>query len=241
MKNFRMASQWFNTALIFCVIIGFGTSQGFAEEKKATETVTPKGELVRLAYNDEGWVTLGYRIANGSVGDEWMLLEVGITVQPGTAEYKLTRDKVTMTTPDGKVIPLASQEDYSKAGLRALDARASQVRDSINYFPPGANVPCRIGFFTDVSQRIRGGSHDQVSLHNQRACAGRLYFKVPGNIQYGQHFLNVGFASSTLRVPFKIMTKDELKAAKKEWKAMVKEQKKKEKEAKKAAKEAAKN
>lgn len=241
MNSLRMNSKFFISSLIVCALIGSTPGLAFDPEEAAPQKVSVKGELVRLAFNNEGWVTLGYRIANGSVGDEWMLLEAGMTLQPDTKEYALTRDKITVTTPDGTVIPLASQEDYSKANLRALDARASQVRDSINYFPAGANVPCRIGFFTDVSQPVRGGAHDKVSLHTQRACAGRLYFKVPGNIQYGQHFLNVGFESSTLHVPFTIMTKEELKENKAKWKEMEKEMKKQEKEAKKAAKEAAKN
>ena len=63
---------------------------------------------------------------------------------------------------------------------------------------------------------------------------------VPGNIQYGQHFLNVEFENSTIRVPFTIMTKEELKENKAKWKEMQKEHKRQQKEEKKAAKEAAK-
>ena len=35
---------------------------------------TMKGEVARIAYNNEGWVTMGYRTANDSQGQEWMLL-----------------------------------------------------------------------------------------------------------------------------------------------------------------------
>jgi hypothetical protein len=43
------------------------------------------------------------------------------------------------------------------------------------------------------------------------ACLGRLYFPVPGGIQYGQHWLNVKFANSVVRVPFRILTEEESK------------------------------
>jgi hypothetical protein len=48
---------------------------------------------------------------------------------------------------------------------------------------------------------------DKVELSSRRACLGRLYFQVPGGIQYGQHWLNVKFAKSVVRAPFRILTK----------------------------------
>jgi hypothetical protein len=52
-------------------------------------------------------------------------------------------------------------------------------------------------------------SWGQVELSNTRASLGRLYFHVPGGITYGQHWLNVKFAQSVVRVPFRILTKEE--------------------------------
>jgi hypothetical protein len=54
-------------------------------------------------------------------------------------------------------------------------------------------------------------TYDQVELSSRRGCVGRLYFKVPGGIKYGQYWLNVKFAKSLVRVPFRILTKDEEK------------------------------
>lgn len=44
------------------------------------EIMTIEGNFVRAAYNNEGYVILGYQLANRSLGEEWMLLEVGMTV-----------------------------------------------------------------------------------------------------------------------------------------------------------------
>src|SRR5947207_12002131 len=85
---------------------------------------TIEGTFVRAAYNNEGYAILGYKTANMSVGDEWMLLEFGTTVREGVPNYTLRRDALSLETPDGTKVPLPSVEDYRKANLAALDNRA---------------------------------------------------------------------------------------------------------------------
>lgn len=179
------------------------------------EIMTIEGEFVRVAYNNEGYVSLGYRMANQSVGEEWMMLDIGATVRENTQPYKLTRGLISLDTPDGKTIPLATNAEYRQVDLRALEKRATVVKDSINYFPPLARTACRIGFFSDTESRAM--AYDEVELSNSRACLGRLYFKVPGGIKYGQHWLNVKFKDSLVRVPFRILTEDERKTLSKNY------------------------
>ena len=64
---------------------------------------------------------------------------------------------------------------------------------------------------------------DEVELSSTRACLGRLYFQVPGGITYGQHWLNVKFAKSLVRVPFRILTEDEEKLLSKNYKSIKKQ------------------
>ena len=173
------------------------------------EIMTIEGEFVRVAYNNEGYISLGYRVANQSIGEEWMLLEVGATVRHGTPSYTLVREAISLDTPGGTTIPLPTNVEYRQADLRALENRATVVRDSINYFPPEASRGCRIGFFAPLESRAM--PYDEVELSSQRGCVGRLYFKVPGGIQYGQHWLNVKFKDSLVRVPFRILTEQERK------------------------------
>src|SRR6186713_2047764 len=173
------------------------------------QIMTMEGKFVRAAYNNEGYVIIGYQLVNRSVGEEWMLLEVGMTVLDRTPAYKLTRDALSLETPDGKTLPMASVNEHRAANTSALQAREKVQRDSINYFPPTASQACRIGFFADLSSRAM--AYDEVELSTTRACLGRLYFRVPGGITYGQHWLNVKFEKSLVRVPFRILTKDEEK------------------------------
>jgi len=190
-------------------------------EPGVPQIMTMEGRYVRIAYNNEGFVTLGYKLANLSVGEEWMLLEVGFALREGMPDYELVREAVSLTTPDGKTIPLPTIEEYRKGDVRALQMREKVQRDSINYFPPNAYKACSVQFFTDVDSRAM--AWDKVELSNQRACLGRLYFPVPGKITYGQHWLNVKFAKSTIRVPFRILTKEEDKFLEKNYKDIEKQ------------------
>ncbi len=44
------------------------------------QIMTLEGRYVRVAYNNEGYAILGYKLANLSVGEPWMLLEVGFAL-----------------------------------------------------------------------------------------------------------------------------------------------------------------
>ncbi len=195
------------------------------------------GEYVRRVQNDQAVVVLGYRTANASVGQEWLMVEISMTVLPDH-NMTLTRDDFWLTTPDGSRVDLATQEEFNKGSgsVRALDARANISRDSLNYLPKRANMPCRIGFFSDASTPARGLTYTQFSMNPDSACGGRLYWVIPDGIKYGQHFLNIQLPGQVMKVPFKIMTKEDLKEAK----AMVKEWQQEQKAAAKAEKAKAK-
>ena len=215
-------------AAMIITTVGAPVAQAQLEDLKKPEPTVPQaftlqGEFVRMAYNNEGFVTLGYRIAAGSVGDEWMLLEMGVTLQNKIKAQDLTREDLTLVTPDGTHIPLAAQDEFNKANLRALDRRASMVHDSVNYFPPGVIRARTMNFFADPSGKARTLAYDQVSLHYQHAVMGRIYFRVPGGIKVGQHWLYVQFKDSVVQVPFRIFTKEEGKEFRKMWKTLKKE------------------
>jgi len=223
----KQATRVFILALLVAFSAGLVGAQELEKLKKpepaVPEVFTIEGQFVRLAYNNEGFATLGYRLANDSVAEEWMALEIGLTLRKGVKNQSLKRDAISLQMPDGSTLGLAGQKEFADANLRALDARANMIRDSINYFPVGSNQACRIGFFTDISQPGRGLAYDQVDLSWQRGCLGRIYFHIPDGITTGQYYLNIKFAESVVQVPFRIMTKAEEKEFKKKWKGMKKE------------------
>lgn len=185
------------------------------------QIMTMQAKFVRAAYNNEGYVILGYQASNRSIGEEWMLLEFGITVLNNTPSYKLTREALSLETPDGATIPLPSVSDQRKGNVQAIQQRAKVQRDSINYFPPGASRACAVLFYPDLGSRAL--PYDDVELTNDRACVGRLYFRIPGGIAYGQYWLNVKFQNSLVRVPFRILTKEEETLLSKNYKSIEKQ------------------
>ncbi|HKH74789.1 MAG TPA: hypothetical protein VKA59_25695 [Vicinamibacterales bacterium] len=185
------------------------------------EVMTMEGKFVRASYNREGYVILGYQASNYSIGEEWMLLEVGMTVLEDVPDYRLTRDALSLETPDGKTIPLAPLMEQRGGKVQAIQQRAKVQRDSINYFPTTASRACALLFFPDLGSR--SVPFDEVDLSEDRACVGRLYFRIPGGIAYGQHWLNVKFQNSLVRVPFRILTKDEQQFLEKNYKSIDKQ------------------
>jgi hypothetical protein len=215
-----------SAAVVGCVMLAGAWTPSFAQTPQVTapqptvpEVFTIMGKFVRVAYNKEGFVTLGYEMAQRAIGEEWLMLEVGLTVRSPAKDRKITRESFTLQTPDGTKIALASQSDYAKAGyLPALNNRAKVVRDSINYFPVDVTRGCSMSFFADVSSGRRMLAFDEVEVSSTRACVGRLFFNVPGGIKVGQHWLHVSFGEGgEVQVPFRILTKEEEKQFKDSW------------------------
>ena len=218
-------------ASITLLVAGALTMTAQAQSQEAPKVAIPQpgvpqimsleGRYVRAAYNNEGYGILGYRLANLSVGEEWLLLEVGLALRDNMPDYTLKREAISLDTPDGKTLPLPTLMEYRAANTQALKAREKVQRDSINYFPPNAYQACAMQFFGDLDQRPM--SWDEVEMTDHRACVGRLYFKIPGGIAYGQYWLNVKFAKSVIRVPFRVLTKEEDKTLDKHYKSIEKQ------------------
>ena len=132
------------------------------------QIITMEGKFVRAAYNNEGYVILGYQASNRSVGEEWMLLEVGMTVLDKTPDYRLTRDALSLETPDGKTIPLPTVSEQRAGNTQAIQQRAKVQRDSINYFPPqrepGVRHPVLSRTGISGAAVRRGGSQQRPRL-----------------------------------------------------------------------------
>lgn len=193
---------------------------------QAKEQIGVEGTFVRVATNDEGWIVVGYRAANEAVGEEYVLLQVGLTLTDTKGTQKITRDDIKLVTPEGEVLPLMTQEEAEKARgeLAMLTKRASVVRDSIDYFPNTADRPCNLRFFAAVAGPRLNVAYDEVELASQTACVGVLYFHVPGGIKYGNYNLDVHFENSIVKVPMEIMNKEREKEFTKEWKAALKKE-----------------
>ncbi len=218
------------SAVLFALITITAAGVGLAEEETGPAVrarLEMKGTYIRVAYNTESWVVLGFQPANFFVGEDWMLLDVGLTLLEGQANQNLTREGFKLLTPEGSVLAMATREEYGAAAgpLKMLNKRANLQGESINHFPVGTTEPCRIGLFSDPTEDSPVPC-EKVELANGRACLGRLFFEIPGGIQYGQYWLLIQFDKSQLKVPFKVMTEKEARENYKAYRKMEKEQKK---------------
>jgi hypothetical protein len=224
--------------LVLVVTMMHAPTASAQDQKEATMKLSFPGEYVRRVETGQAVLVLGYRNANLSLGSEWMLLEIAMTAQPGNT-ITLKRENFTLTTPDGESLPLLTQQEFNSnaSSLRPLDRRANIQREPLSYLPPQANQPCRIGFFSDLATPKRGPTWEEFTMSPNSFCAGRLYFKVPGGIEYGRYYLEVALPEGEIAAPMLIMTKEELKDAKAKVKAYEKEQKRLKKDMKKKARD----
>ena len=56
------------------------------------QIMTLEGKFVRVAYNNEGYVILGYQIANRTVGQDWIMLDIGMTMMEKVPNYTMKRE-----------------------------------------------------------------------------------------------------------------------------------------------------
>jgi hypothetical protein len=187
------------------------------------QIMTLEAKYVRVAYNNEGYAIMGYQVTQYSVGEEWIMLDLGLALMEKTPTYRLKREHMTLTLPDDSTLPLPSISEYreNESKVQAMQQRWKVQKDSINYFPPWISGINRLGFFADMGQR--GMPWDEADVTNRRACVGQLYFHIPGGLKYGQHWLNIKFAQSTIRVPFRIFTKEEEKTLSKNYSSIKKQ------------------
>jgi hypothetical protein len=67
-----------------------------------------------------------------------MMMDVGMTLRAGQPMYKLTRSSISIDTPDGKKIPLATNGEYLNVDLRKLEQRARTNPDEIRLLSAGS-------------------------------------------------------------------------------------------------------
>jgi len=99
-------------------------------EPGVPQIMTLEANFVRVAYNNEGYVILGYQIANRTVGEDWIMLDVGITLMEKVPTYELKREALSLDTPDG-TLALPSIEEYrdNESKVQGLQNRMKVQRD----------------------------------------------------------------------------------------------------------------
>ena len=156
------------------------------------------GKFILMSKGPEAEVVVGYRYAQQTLGSEWLLLEIAMTSPPNQTA-RILRSNVSIKTPAGNVVPMATQPEFNEAfrGLQAYIRAADVVRDPMDYWPQ-RKQNCAIRFFVAPGE---GVAFDEVTVNDFRACQGRFFFKIPGGVQPGRYVLTIDLEESEIRVP----------------------------------------
>lgn len=201
MKGEEMKKADIKTTITAVAVIGLAAT--ILGCSSATPTDTPgvdrMGRYVLKQDGPQLWTVLGYRFATTQIGDEWLILEVGLS-SPSGQNATIKREDVFVRTPGGTKIPLATQAEFNEAWgkLRPVINSANVNRDPLSYFPEGREE-CAVQFFVAPGQ---GVVYDEVSVNNRRQCYGRLFFNVSGGIQQGRWVFGIDMPESETRIPF---------------------------------------
>jgi hypothetical protein len=153
-------------------------------------------------------VEVGYLWADRHLGDEWLVLKVGIAGAGGPTT--VTFDGIRLYTPEGRTV-----EPLDQAGFRSVHGQLRMGLDRINAWegpsprfmahrrPSGRwfitpPFPQEAGWFGETM------SVDSVYPSRQVACGGPLVFQVPVAVQPGRWVLVIDFEEGVARVPFEI-------------------------------------
>ena len=201
MKGDRMKTTFSRIVVVIVAVAGVAVTLTGCSTATPTDTpgVDRMGQYVLKQFGPELWTVLGYRFANSQLGDEWMILEIGLS-SPNGQSAKVAREDIFLLSPSGNRIPLATQKQFNEAwgSLRSTIEKANVNRDPLEYFPP-SRIECAIQFFVTPGQ---GVSFDEVTVNFRRGCFGRLYINVPGGIQAGRWVLGIDLEESEIRIPF---------------------------------------
>ncbi len=162
-------------------------------------TLTQVGSTAIVYRGDQIDVALSYRYAKLNPEGRWLLLDTAMTA--ATDPIEVPRTAIWLRIPDGRVVPLATQEEFGRdyPQLAAMITRANVMREPLGYLTP--QRPRLIRFF---AERGRGLAWPSTWLDQWHNNFGRLFFRLPDGIQKGDYQLLIRLSKGEVAIPFTI-------------------------------------
>ncbi len=184
------------TTVVLAVLAACSTSSPATVEGVSHPTDTS----TRFAGPDAE-VLVDARYASTRLGDRWLVLEAVLGARPGR-RVEISRDAVSVRTPDGLRLPLATQQEYAESygDLRSAQLHPAVAEPSPRIF--GApRRSCDRWFFAPPGE---GFAAETLSIGGAEQCWGVLVFQVPGGVQPGPWRLELDLEEADVRVPFRV-------------------------------------
>ena len=122
------------------------------------QNMSIEAKFVRAAYNNEGYAIIGYQVAQRSLGNEWMMLDLGTTVRSKTPDYDLKRDAHLARYAGRQAHPAGHVEEYRKGDVRDIETAGQGAARFDQLLPAGsdAGVPARVLLRAESNGSCRG-------------------------------------------------------------------------------------
>ena len=192
---------WRNTiAWAFCAAIL--AASGIAAQPQIASDTKQLGQAA-VQYRDKAiHVVAAYYYSQRNHDSRWLLIQAGVSTTSG--ESIIRRDGIALRTPQGQVIPLATQRrvaEDTKQVEQLLQNASVQTHNVASYF----TQPVK---FEDMQLfRLAFGPvvHDDFIVDRDRAAIGPLFFESPtGSWERGTYTLVVRHAKGSAELPIQL-------------------------------------
>ncbi len=185
-----------------CVLIALGMMLACASSPGPPQPEINQEGQHRVWYTGpELRAELQYRWAARHPADEWLVVRLAVA-GAGGGVVPVARDAISVETPTGQTLGLASQEEF-----RTVHQSLFIAIESYDAWQPYSHrfdhslSPCGEWLFSPPPSL--DFTHT-VYPSRQRFCSGPLFFQVPGGAQPGRWHLVIELEESTARIPFEI-------------------------------------
>ena len=103
--------------LLMCVALGAGPLLVGCTSGTPTRSnpgVAQVGETIMRTVGADMEATLGYKFADSSLGDEWLVVDLALTGLSAES-VEVRQEAISVITPDGRRIPLPTQKEFIAA------------------------------------------------------------------------------------------------------------------------------
>lgn len=184
-------------------VIGVAGAMLLAQRSFAYESSTPEtrqvGATAVVYHGPAVNLALSYKSARVRPTGNWLFLDV--VMSAARAPLELPRTAIAVRTPAGEVVPMATQQEFSRdypllAGALLGDRVAA---DPLGYLTP--ERPRRLDYFSGPAHHLVFASAWLDEWHNS---FGRLFFELPAKVQPGRYELLMNLKEGQVTIPFTI-------------------------------------
>ena len=185
--------------LLSSLLTACATSSGPSTTEPGARNV---GRYALVHEGPELVASLGFFQATRSIGEEWLVLAVELTSASRGGRSTVNRGDIFVISPDGRRIPLVSQQTYREnfASFRVTVERALRALPILGRYDD-PQMACDRWF---LASPFEGFEHDDVYVNTFNLCFGPMVFAVPGGIQPGRWRFIIELEESRVDIPFEL-------------------------------------